>query len=97
MAKDQHHVNVNRAYEERFDFEVKICNKNLFGLLKELADSVSCKMDMVLLPVLTASCSLMGMAQAKTHREDINFVEPNIMWTCVAAEPGKSCIFYINF
>ena len=31
----------------------------------------------------------MGILNAVTHAEDVFFEEPNMIYSCVAAEPGK--------
>lgn len=41
------------------------------------------------LPVLTVVSGLMGLSVCKTHRDEIDFDQPNILWTCVIAPPGK--------
>ena len=61
----------------------------LVELFQNMADSASCEVDMFLLPLLTTVCGLMGIAVAETHRKNITFQEPNIIWSCVAAEPGN--------
>lgn len=44
---------------------------------------------MIFLPTMTCISGLMGKCVIKTHREEINFQEPNILWSAVAAPPGK--------
>ena len=46
----------------------------------------------LLLPVLTVISGLMGVSTVKTHRREIDFQEPNILWTCVASPPGNDHI-----
>lgn len=44
---------------------------------------------MIVLPCLTSLSSLMGKAVIITHKPQLNFIEPNVLWTAVAAPPGK--------
>lgn len=85
---DQYYVKLTNALSLQPLHEDFITNDKLLQLLKDISDGASCYIDMILWPLLTAASSLMGISTAKTHRNDIFFAEPNVLWTCVAAEPG---------
>ena len=42
----------------------------------------------LLLPIMTVISGLMGFSECRTHRDSIDFKEPNILWTVVASPPG---------
>ena len=77
------------AYGVVTDHKKLLSHEALAKLMTSLAVSASCDIDMFFLPLVTTCCGLMGISKAVTHREDIFFEEPNIIWSCVAAEPGK--------
>lgn len=61
-------------------------------LLKATGDETSNYVEMLLLPVMTAASGLMGKSCVYTQRLNLNYKEPNILWTCVSANPGM----YLN-
>jgi len=63
-------------------------NTLLVKLLDETSKEASVNISMLLLPVLTIVSGLMGISTVSTHRDEINFTEPNIIWSAVAAPPG---------
>lgn len=80
---------LKNAYNLDISYEDVLNHERLTTLLKRTADACSCHISMFFLPLITTVCGLMGISVAKTHRENINFEEPNIIWSCVAAEPGN--------
>lgn len=60
----------------------------LFNLLESSADSAACNINMLFLPLISTCAGLMSVSTAVTHRRSMKLKEPNIIWTCVAAEPG---------
>ena len=79
---------IRAALSCTLDYE-KILSKDLKDILEKVASSCSCTLDMIFLPFTTVCSSLMGFAEIKTHRDEINFSRPNVMWTMVAADPGE--------
>lgn len=65
-----------------------VVSENVALLINDVAKSCGVKQEMVILPILTVVCGLMGKSAAETHL-DISFREPNVLWTITAAEPGK--------
>lgn len=81
---------MTRAYEMEVDHRQLINHEGLYKLLQDTANLASCEIDMFFLPLISTCCGLMGISSAITHREKIMFEEPNIIWTCIAAEPGNN-------
>lgn len=72
------------------DYKTVLKDEKLFSLLSRVSASCSCHMDMILLPVISVCSGLMSRARVVTHKDHIDFEEPNVIWSCVAAAPGKS-------
>lgn len=81
-------MKITEAYGLKIEYADVLRCPNLNELLQKVADGTGCSIDMFFLPLLTAICGLMGVSVAKTHKKKIHFEEPNIIWSCVAAEPG---------
>lgn len=79
---------INAASNLTINYRDVVKNDKIVSLLERMSNSASCYISMFFLPLLTTVCGLMGISEARTHREDIDFQEPNIIWSCVAAEPG---------
>ncbi|KAF6017304.1 hypothetical protein EB796_024371 [Bugula neritina] len=71
-------------------------NTPLLKLLDETSKEASVNISMLLLPVLTIVSGLMGISTVSTHRDEINFSEPNIIWSAVAAPPGSRKTVALN-
>lgn len=82
--------NITRAFADNCKLDDILGDSSFANLLSETPSSASCKRDMFLLPVLTAVSGLMNKCVSRTHRSNISFEEPNIIWSCVASTPGKS-------
>lgn len=81
--------NVSKALSDNSRVEDILGESPFTKLLNETASAASCRPDMLLLPVLTTVSGLMNISVCRTHRDEISFEEPNIIWSCVAATPGK--------
>lgn len=89
MANTHIHGGISKAVKDNEKLEEILGHHSkLMILLNDTAAAASCRVDMILLPVLTAASGLMNTSVATTHRTDIVFEEPNVIWSCVAATPG---------
>ena len=89
MTDQDVYLRIDQALSITMDYDSVIKSKNARDIIKKLCSSVVSDTGMVYLPLLTIIAGLMSKSTAITHRTNINFQEPNILWTCVAAEPGK--------
>lgn len=80
------------ADSNRFSDILKNCS--FFDILTTTAGKTSTTLEMLFLPMITTISGLMGTCRAHTHR-DIAFSEPNVIWSCVAAPPGKLIILLL--
>ena len=79
---------LSQAYKLQLQHHEVLKHDMLAKLRQEVARCASCEIDMLFLPLLSTCCGLMGTLLIRTHREKIMIEEPNILWSCVAAEPG---------
>lgn len=79
---------IMKAYELTFEHGQTLNNDSLFKLLQSSADSAACNINMMFLPLMSTCAGLMCVSTAVTHRRGVKLREPNILWTCVAADPG---------
>ena len=66
-------------------------------MLSAAANQTATYVAMLFLPILSVVSGLMGKAVIRTHRKEITMEEVNVLWTCVAAPPGKLNIFKICY
>lgn len=85
------------AYDMPIDYSAILKHDALNKLIQCIADSTSCYPNMFLLPLLTTVSGLMGVSFVRTNRSGTNLEEPNIIWSCVAAEPGTINVNMILF
>ena len=90
MAKlhltDEQQQRIIGARDARMDWP-RVCSPDLHRLIEAHANAIGSPKEFILLPLLTASASLMGVnANVRIGPE---WEEPAILWTVVAARKGE--------
>ena len=92
MAKldltDEQQQRIGKAQNAHMYFDLsRVCSPDLHRLIEGHANAIGSPKEFILLPLLTASASLMGVNANVRIRPEWN--EPAILWTVVAAGKGE--------
>jgi hypothetical protein len=81
-------MNTIRSWLITLDWE-KLFKPKALELLQRIWSNCAVKVDMIILRLLTVVCGLMRESNVKAHFTELDFGEPNVLWTMTAAKPGE--------